>query len=94
MSGQQAGKRPAREPRGSTIFSFTCQNKRCRWYDTSWTVQVNADGTIPITLSREKQFERLDPVIARRVEENLQWELERQLQANDGETAEVRNPYA
>ncbi len=55
---------------------------------------MNADGTIPITLSREKQFERLDPVIARRVEENLQWELERQLQANDGETAEVRNPYA
>jgi hypothetical protein len=37
-----------------------CRNSRCEWLDTSWIVQINADGTIPEpTLDRDKSFPTL-----------------------------------
>jgi hypothetical protein len=33
--------------RGSRVYTYTCQNDKCIWYNTGWVVQVNSDGTIP-----------------------------------------------
>lgn len=47
--------------RRSYSLIFFCRNKRCRWYDTSWIVQVRADGTFPPALrKRPKQFPKMD----------------------------------
>lgn len=36
---------------------FVCENTRCQWYTTTWTVQVTSSGTIPPpSTSRQKQF--------------------------------------
>jgi hypothetical protein len=46
--------------RGARLFMFYCRNGRCRWYNTSWGVQVNPDGTVPPpTTSRDKFFRPL-----------------------------------
>lgn len=47
-------------PHGSKIHSIMCMNTRCRWYNTSYVVQVHADGTVqPPTLSRDRHFPKL-----------------------------------
>lgn len=40
-------KQDASGPKGSTLHYIYCVNDRCKWFDTFWIVQVNADGTIP-----------------------------------------------
>lgn len=46
--------------RGAIIHEYKCMNQRCKWYDTSYLVQTNPDGTIPPpTLVREKAFRQL-----------------------------------
>lgn len=45
---------------GSTMYVIECANKRCPWYNTSYIVQVNADGTIPEPSNdRPHQFPKL-----------------------------------
>lgn len=47
-------------PRGAKLTQFFCRNNRCKWFNTSWAVQVNPDGTIPpALLNREKRFPAL-----------------------------------
>lgn len=56
--GQQTNSR--RQPDGSTLHTFTCRNSRCRWYDTTYVVQVNSDGTVPPpNTHRQKTFPAL-----------------------------------
>ena len=44
-------------PNRSTVYTYRCMNGRCKWYDTTYIVQVNADGTIPDpTTHRQKNF--------------------------------------
>jgi hypothetical protein len=33
--------------RGVTVHHIYCVNQRCKWYNTPWMVQLNADGSIP-----------------------------------------------
>jgi hypothetical protein len=33
--------------RGATVHHIYCVNENCKWYNTPWLVQVNADGSIP-----------------------------------------------
>lgn len=60
--------------RGGKTHVFYCRNSRCRWYNTSWTVQVNPDGTIPDPKQyRPKQFtDRYDPALAAQIRANLE----------------------
>lgn len=51
----------ARGPHGSTVHTFTCRTELCRWYNTGWVVQVNADGSIPLRGAGEKDFPDLTP---------------------------------
>lgn len=58
---------------GAVLHSIYCRNKRCRWYNTSWQVQVNPDGTIPADdRPRDKQFPKVDQARAEAVRQNLQ----------------------
>lgn len=56
--GQEIGTKPMRG--GGHIKTIICHNSRCNWHDTTWIVQVNADGSIPEpTLDREKSFPKI-----------------------------------
>lgn len=35
-------------PRGSTVRTYMCGTQGCKWYSTTWIVQVNSDGSIPV----------------------------------------------
>ncbi len=48
-------------PKGSSVRNYFCVNARCRWFDTSWIVQVSADGTIPERKAGQKDFAKLTP---------------------------------
>lgn len=60
--------------KGATTHVFYCRNNRCRWFNTSWTVQVNPDGTIPDPNEyRPKQFtDRYDPALAAQIKANIE----------------------
>lgn len=49
--GNVRQKRPAPKganlPRGTSIHTVYCVNERCKWFETPWLVQINADGTVP-----------------------------------------------
>lgn len=56
--GAIAGAKPG--PHGSQLHTIVCKNNRCRWYDTAYVVQVNADGTVPPpNTNRIKNFPKL-----------------------------------
>jgi hypothetical protein len=56
-AGQETGTMPTRK-RGVKVVNLTCKNPLCRWCDTGWIVQINADGSIPDAMSAlgPKQF--------------------------------------
>ncbi len=53
---------PGRElgvERGTTVHGIVCTNALCSWFETSWMVQVRADGSVPAANSspaREKAY--------------------------------------
>lgn len=64
----------AGERRGSKIEVFHCETQGCKWYGTGWTVQINADGTIPTRkpgLSEIPGFSPDQEAYARRYLEDL-----------------------
>jgi hypothetical protein len=67
-----------------------CENKQCRWFGTTWIVQVDKDGSIPIREQGAKQFPKL-PEIS---EEKFQEQLDRQLKLETKAGAEIRNQLA
>lgn len=47
--------------RNSTVYVFVCVTEGCKWHDTTWIVQVNADGSIP-TRNREREDKEFKPL--------------------------------
>jgi hypothetical protein len=41
---------------GSKVNIYLCMNELCRWYNTGWVVQINADGSIPNRKKGMKDF--------------------------------------
>jgi hypothetical protein len=73
--------RRSRGPKRSTVHLVVCENKRCSWYDTTWVVQVMADGSIPIRKPGLPEYPSLSgsqEAMARRVLEDLEFERTRQ----------------
>jgi len=60
--------------RGAVLHKLYCRNSRCRWYNTSWEVQVNPDGTIPDPDAprRGKQFPKPDAALLAQMQSNFQ----------------------
>lgn len=58
--------------KSAKLLIFECVNERCKWYTTTWTVQVNSDGTIPPpSTARRKQFTALPSEMEKRIVEAL-----------------------
>lgn len=68
-----------------------CVTELCRWKDTPWWVQVNADGSIPEAYSSANQ-DRIFPKASPETETRVREALEAQLAAETKPGAEVRNP--
>lgn len=43
-------------PRGSKVETYKCETEVCPWYNTSWIVQINQDGSIPNRTEGPKEF--------------------------------------
>lgn len=81
--------KPSRSIRGATILTVYCRNSRCRWHNTSWTIQKNADGTIPPPLlNREKRFPEV-PGSGKKMIEALEEQVRLETQHGG---AELHNP--
>jgi hypothetical protein len=89
--GRDQGGRPGRR-RGVKVHTIVCETELCPWYNTTWLIQVNEDGTIPDAYSQvgEKQFHKVSPETETRINEAL----ERQLKAEQSGQGEIRNPYS
>lgn len=64
---------------GTKAHIIMCRNELCRWYDTTWVVQVRPDGTVPDPqiLNRQKNYPDM-PVDQEVLDEYLQSELDAQ----------------
>lgn len=64
--GKPHGTKSAGSRRAGTLHIFMCKNENCKWFDTTWSVQVRPDGTIPEpTLDREKSYPMMDGMSTR-----------------------------
>lgn len=62
---------------GSKLHTVTCRNERCRWYETSWVVQVMSDGSIAKPQKHDKFFPSV-PDRSEEVRANVDRMLQRQ----------------
>lgn len=83
LQKKMRGKTPGQE-----VEIRICENERCKWFDTTWLVTINADGTIPVRQPGPKEFdipaERMDTV-GRHYIEQVQEEFK---------SGQARNPYS
>jgi hypothetical protein len=72
------------------VHLIYCTTKLCRWYNTSWVVQVNEDGSIPEAYTQlgDKKYPKISQEMGSKIEENIL----RQLEAETKPGGEVRNP--
>lgn len=84
MPGELTRTEHARHGRKSHVIY--CRNKRCTWYNTSWVVDQNSDGSIPDpSLNRAKRFPEV-PDLTERVQQQVDRQLARELETGGGET--------
>jgi hypothetical protein len=88
--GKEDGVRAGRR-RGVLVHTIRCMTQLCPWYNTTWLVQVNEDGSIPEAYSQlgAKQF----PKVSQQTETRINEALQRQLEAEVRGDGEVRNPH-
>jgi hypothetical protein len=53
--GELEDKAVAKNSDGSKVVNVYCRNPRCKWFNTPWLVQINADGTIPDPVDHTKR---------------------------------------
>lgn len=89
--GKDQGWKPGRR-RGVKVHTIRCETKLCPWYDSTWLVQVNDDGTIPRPYSQlgPKQYNPISQESLSRLEEAMA----RQLKAETSGEGEIRNPHS
>jgi hypothetical protein len=74
------------------VHMIFCRNSECPWFDTSWIVQVNPDGSIPEAYSQlgPKQF----PKVSGEMETKIRESIEAQVRAETSPGgAEITNPH-
>ena len=57
---------------GGKVYTFKCITEMCRWFDTTWIVQVRADGTIPMRAPGDKQFAPISKAIETMAENEME----------------------
>jgi hypothetical protein len=43
----EEGQLVSREANGSRNVQIWCRNKRCKWFNTAWTITIRSDGSVP-----------------------------------------------
>jgi hypothetical protein len=81
--------------KGVSVHIIECKTELCPWFETTWLIQVNADGSIPEPMSAlgPKLF-TVDPdaqALQEKIEQGLQAQIAAETRPGGG--AEVRNPY-
>jgi hypothetical protein len=67
LPGEEVSKTPVRSgelPKGTQAAIIYCRTTNCPWQDTSWVVQINPDGSVPMadhSKKQDKQFTGLRP---------------------------------
>jgi hypothetical protein len=90
--GKDEGWKPGKR-RGVKVHSIRCESTElCPWYNTTWLVQVNEDGTIPAPYSQlgPKQYQAISDESMSRLNDAI----DRQLKAETSGEGEVRNPHS
>jgi hypothetical protein len=99
LPGDVRSKSPARGASrpGAVVHMVYCVNDKCVWYDTSWVIQVNSDGSIPeptVTHKRgdvDKLFPgRPSDEMTERAIASVQRQLDLETQQGGGE---ISNPH-
>lgn len=82
----------ATKKRGVVAHMIFCRNDKCEWFDTSWVVQVNADGSVPEAYKGigRKQF----PALSKESEQKVRDAVDAQIKAETSGQGEIRNPYS
>jgi hypothetical protein len=91
--GEKVSENPAPNMKpGTKVIMFTCRTEGCRWKDTSWPVQVNPDGSVPI-IDHSKTAKGYPNLMTTPEEERLVKSIEKQLaQETAPGGGEVRRP--
>lgn len=45
--GDLGGRRPMQNKPGHSVVMCFCRNEVCPWFDTSWPIEINPDGSVP-----------------------------------------------
>jgi hypothetical protein len=80
-------------PRKNVVVHYIkCVTQLCPWFETSYVVQVNEDGSIPEAYSAlrgEKQFPKASPEMETRIREATEAQLRAETRPGGGE---INNP--
>lgn len=60
--GAIVGERP-RGGDGSKLYTLLCETVLCTWYNTTWVVEVNAEGKVPT------RDDYINPTFGKRIDE-------------------------
>jgi hypothetical protein len=71
-----------KQDRKGKLYVFGCENSRCRWYQTTWTVEVRPDGSIPEPRQHVKQFHAI-PDRTDQVRENIDKQIGAELKSGE-----------
>lgn len=61
MPGEETQVMPHPERPRIKVHIVFCRNERCKWHNTSWVIQENPDGTIPVRKAGQKEFVPMSP---------------------------------
>lgn len=75
-TGRIGSERPQRD--GSKIVTIWCETPTCRWFNTSWIVQIMPDGSIAEPKGHDKFFADI-PDRTEEVREYIDRDLRRQM---------------
>lgn len=94
LPGDDASQQPVQAARGKRAVAHViyCRNRLCKWFDTSWIVQVNEDGSIPEEYAGmgPKKYPALSQESQSRVEDAIRAQLDAETRPGG---SEVRNPF-
>lgn len=71
-----------RGPLGSTIHVIECKSSRCKWFNTTWLIQVHQDGTIQEATEHEKFYPKI-PDRTEAVQASMQALLDQSLKGGE-----------
>lgn len=86
--GEDTGILDAVKASHATVHVIQCVNRQCKWYATSYLVQVNEDGSVPPPRKNQPKaypMPKLSQQQIERIENTIQRQLEQETKPGGGE---------